>query len=403
MLTTEQLATRGINASGYKTAQQHYALLKKKFILQTINKVKQEDLMKEYKKSFAELQQIILKGDNTSDESKKLANELLESIEQFADAQLTNQNTQNALKDAYDKITKRKVSSRAKDPVKAYLDRVKKHQDLIFNIIDKQGFLNQIPLPSNGDLQDITNQASSYLLRYLFKKITSNTVAMNKGNYANSLKGYYQEIGDYKLWEKYIDGISNRSGLKVYHAGSGKVVKDGKEIDTELDIVISNLDNLQEILEANEEVKTDILIGSVYDMQELNTNLINKINWFGEQTKAWDFPNKYQRFGARAIGNRAELFKQFLSTPEAQLNEKGESFQALQGMQFLAYYKNILLALGPANVIMGIGGNRMWMCDFIKTFREMQYLLAFDGGRKNPLNQHISLTQLYNKNISVFD
>ena len=41
------------------------------------------------------------------------------------------------------------------------------------------------------------------------------------------------------------------------------------------------------------------------------------------------------------------------------------------------------------------------MGDFIKNFRQANYLLAFSGGGKNKLNNHIILTQLYNKSINV--
>jgi hypothetical protein len=58
-----------------------------------------------------------------------------------------------------------------------------------------------------------------------------------------------------------------------------------------------------------------------------------------------------------------------------------EDYSSLNSARFLARFKNILLALGPANVLFSSNGYRQWMCDFIHDFRQKGYLLAF--ARKN--------------------
>lgn len=400
ILTTVELAKRGIDASGYKSAQKYYGDLKAKLIRQSVNRVKREGIHKTYKKINEEIEKEVLNGINNSQEMIEEAEKLLMQVEEIGNKILLDENIKSHVSNIVNKIRNKKVNSNRtkKNNERIYLDRLKRDQKIIFEQINKADFLQKCNLPTSGDTKDIENQISSYLVRYLYQQIVGNNLNINKQNYINSLKGYYQEISDYGILDKYFSNVN----MNTFHTGGVGIsskANNKNTIDTELDLIVSKIDNVEKILIRNENLKQDISALSNLEFQELDKEFIKRIEWFGEQTKAWNL--KTNKF-LYPIGNRANLLSTFLKTSEAQV-ENGKSYQALQGIQFLAQYKNILLALGPTNVIMGTGGKRMWMADFIQIFREMNYLLAFSGGSKNPLTNHIILTRLYNKNIGIYD
>jgi predicted RecB family endonuclease len=87
----------------------------------------------------------------------------------------------------------------------------------------------------------------------------------------------------------------------VHHSGGAKI----NNIDTELDIIISSIDDLNDILSKNLTVTQKIEIN-----KKIPQNLIDDISWFGEQSKSWII-NEHATWANYSIGNRSNLLNSF--------------------------------------------------------------------------------------------
>ena len=52
-----------------------------------------------------------------------------------------------------------------------------------------------------------------------------------------------------------------------------------------------------------------------------------------------------------------------------------------ENLAFMAQYKNIIEALGPATLLYSSGAGRQWTYEFIRDFRNRNYYLLFAYGR----------------------
>ena len=331
----------------------------------------------------------LLQNTETNTQMTEKASSLLEQVETAVVKQLENNSGTQELYSLLEKIrdSGRTTGNFKKSADERLLDRIKKHQKEILVHMPIDTILKEISLPpagEGGDITDIVNQITSYYTRLIYQKLmNSPDLNLHKENYIQSLKGYYTELSEYEVLSKYFEGL-----LNTFHSGSVKI----NNLDTEMDLVFSNINNISEILEKNLSINTTIEGLNSSSIQQGLADMREQINWFGEQSKSWQL--KTNKF-SYSIGHRANLLNSFLSESNA------SDQSALQGIQFLARQKNILLALGASNVLINTGGERQWMGDFIKNFRQANYLLAFSGGGKNKLNNHIILTQLYNKSINI--
>lgn len=391
MLITSQLEKVGINTIGYSRAQNHYNALKKKMIQSIKNNEQMQSARSKAIKSFNEdIEKTIVQDMDTNDRMTEKAEALLKELETSVVKWLDdNQNIPAELQSLLKKIqdSGRNNDKRIKKSAdERLLDRIKKHQKEILALMPLDAVIQDISLPQeNGaDISDITNQITSYYTRLIYTSVMSNSdLNIHRQNYVQSLKGYYTEISEYEVLSKYFEGLIN-----TFHSGSKKV----NNVDTELDLVFSELNDLEDIMSKNVSIIARIEGLTSKDQFRTLEEIQNSINWFGEQSKSWQLKtNKW----SYSIGHRKNLLSSFLTEPNA------SKYGSLQGIAFLARQKNILLSLGATNVLINTGGKRQWMDQFIKDFREANYLLAFSGGGKNPLSSHIVLTKLYNKNIPV--
>ena len=232
-------------------------------------------------------------------------------------------------------------------------------------------FRTNVPM---ADVSDLTNHGIAYFNRLVYSKLTNNidTLAPTFFPRALTLGGFYQEAFEYEGLKKLLSSYSN---IKIYHAGSKNI---------EMDVLISSLDNIDAILNKNIEITKVIELSD--DQLDVEKELLSKINWFGEQVKGWSLNSGALTYN---IGYRQFLFNAFLGA-----NGEGAEYNSIAAANFLAKFKNILLSLGPSNVLFAAGSQRLWMSDFIAQFRQKNYLLTFERPNDHgAMTAHVVLDQ----------
>ena len=250
MLITSQLEKVGINTIGYSRAQNHYNALKKKMIQSIKNNEQMQSARSKAIKSFNEdIEKTIVQDMDTNDRMTEKAEALLKELETSVVKWLDdNQNIPAELQSLLKKIqdSGRNNDKRIKKSAdERLLDRIKKHQKEILALMPLDAVIQDISLPQeNGaDISDITNQITSYYTRLIYTSVMSNSdLNIHRQNYVQSLKGYYTEISEYEVLSKYFEGLIN-----TFHSGSKKV----NNVDTELDLVFSELNDLEDIMSKN--------------------------------------------------------------------------------------------------------------------------------------------------------
>lgn len=391
----------GINDKGYSDAVRHYSLLKERMIKQIIENTKQSAEIKNFAYKLNQdlsrdlFNKINSKEKNESGE-KKRAGELMKYVDGLVEQTLVGSpaNVQDKLKTIVTDIQEKKVRKNTKDLNRLYLNRIKSQQKNILNSVNIKSFLPpNMEKFSNGATTDITNQVSSYFTRALVKRLWNEQMFsgldIHRESYINSLSGFYKEDADYNLYLKFFEKVGSK--LKVYHTGGETVsISSGKKVQTELDILVTKINNLQEALQRNETFKERLLTLRNEDIADLQKHLLNQINWFGTQTKSWSLDTGFKSYG---IGQRSALYSDFTSESGVARNN-GKPVSQLQSIQYLARVRNIMLALGPANAIFSTGEGRMWTADFISKFRELNYYLAFNK-HSDKLTSYVILKRMY--------
>lgn len=379
----QNLLNTPIDTSGYDQAMTHYRNLKDKMLDQITNSAKAKLQAGEYQKFINDVDSLILQNASGWGEGYQSAQQTLSSIEAAVANLIASGSTAGAQqvlesihKQVYDKKNK------IKNAQQTFKQKLNLNKDLIFAElgIDNKFIENMIGVQGrSGDISDIIAQASSYFIRYLYSQLF-NEKSFAEGSrfkYAMSLGGYYKELHEYEALEKVLNNF-----LNIYHTGGTKV--GGR--DTEMDIFISTLNNLETGLNQNVEVTQ--MISSLQEppgIEDILTSLSQQIDSFGEQVKSKSL-GKSDTF---EIGNRADLYSTFLS-------EGGNEYSSLQALHFLARFKNILLSLGVSNVLFSSNNKRQWMVDFIEDFRRQAYLLSFvRPTNKDKLTSKVGLEQLY--------
>lgn len=200
--------------------------------------------------------------------------------------------------------------------------------------------------------------------------VNSLKLDMNRDSYARSLTGYYLENAEYQALSEYFKKAESQ--IQVYATGSSKI----NNIDTEIDTMLSVLSNVEQAFNHTENFKS--MIEGLTPGEIIPENIINKLDSWGEQSKAWDLSTKKYSYG---IGHRSSLLNDFNSQVKYNYNLQ------LQSMWYLSRYKNILLSLGPTNIFFRTGNSRMWTADFIQEFRQDGYALAFELKNKKPTTE----------------
>lgn len=334
----------------------------------------------EYKKLFEQLENDLLKETSDTFEARGMIQKNLDRLELAAAFMLDgNNNCQQILQEINQDIKNSTDSLEEKrEQLKIMLKN--KTSKILQTFAIEDNFFKDL-LGEGQYSADLINQARSYFIRALyshlfFKDDQDMGILNSRFHYITIMAGLQKELTEYRLIEEHIQKLSSQQ--KVYHSGSK---------NTELDIVISSLQDLEEIISKNTEISDEIFAYKNQDIALLQTDLLDKINWFGTQVKSKTLKpsGKTDQF---SIGNRKILFEQF--------KQESNEYSVLQSMHFLARFQNILLTLGPANVFMSTNNKKQWMTSFITEFRRNNYLLSFQRkDKKEPLTQEVVLEQLY--------
>lgn len=383
----QDLLNEPIDTSGYDLAYQHYTDLKNKMIDQIMANAKKKLSAQSYDKFQDDVENLILQDGSKWGEAYGKAQQALQNIEDGVAKIIEDGDTSGitqTMSNINEKIQAKNLN--VKQSQKMLKSELRKNQDLIFNElgIDNNFIINMLATSNtNGDISSLISQASSYLVRYLYESLFGggSIASGSKFKYAMSMGGFYKELAEYETLYKALDQYIN-----TYHSG-GIHLSGGKE--SEMDLFFSQAVDAVEGL--NQNVMINQYISAFEEppgSKDLMQELMNKIDFFGEQVKSRTL-GKSLTF---SIGHRAELYSSFLA-------ENGANpYSSLQALHFLARFKNILLSLGPANVLFSSNGQRQWMADFISTFREQSYLLSFlRSSDKDPLTNHVGLEQLYSQ------
>lgn len=385
----QELQNKSIPEEGYQQAIRHYTNLKDKMLDQITAQAKGPKLTQSAQKFRESLEKDLLKEATNWGESYVYASDVLDAIPNAAARVLESADTSEF----------QQIINRLREKTKA-LNKSIQEQNLYFktqlrqqqsNLLQSLGinndFINTLLGSANvkvGDLADLQAQVISYFTRYLYVSLFPDAndfmagdsafqlnIFNSRTKYIYSMGGFYKELCENNILTNKLSHF-----LNVYHGGPKK---------NELDVIITELDDIGAALSGNEELVQTIEALNDTTMNEIIEGLYQDINWFGEQVKS-------STLGASTIfhiGNRQQLFNSFI-------DEGASEYSSLQALHFLARSKNILLALGAANVLMSTNGQRQWMADFITEFREKGYYLSFlRSNDKSPLTAQVALEQYY--------
>lgn len=365
---------------GYTNAYKYYKALKDKMLDQVVTNIQLNGLLKGgYDSMKSEVETNILSNVSSYWEGRSAALDALDAMEEYVKQMIANQDI-SGVRNLMQELTSQASAKNGEitQQTQALKAALKANQTLIFSQlgIDQSILLNAIKT-TTGDTTDILNQLSSYFIRYLYNQLFAQFQISSRFKYEMALAGFYKEATEYEVLSEHLSKVIN-----VFHAGSH---------NTELDIIITSLDNMEAALEGNTSITKIITAG---DFSDIEQDLVSKIEWFGEQVKSWSLNSNQKTYH---IGNRADLFKAYLT-------EKGvnEDYSTADSARFLARFENILLALGPTNVLFSSNNNRQWMCDFIFDFRMKNYFLAFGRSTdKSPLTPAVNLEQYFTEKKNI--
>ena len=383
----QDLINIGISTEGYQNAIEHYNNLKDKMINSFYDRVESSGIANEYNNLTQKIENEIAKNASSFSKSYQEAQETLDVVRKVADAILENKETRNSVESVLKEIQEKTKSKEGEvKNIQQYLKiQLNNNREKVFQALKKDSSIIKYMLKtsnSNADINALSAQASSYFIRYLYKQLFNDkNILMSNYKYLLSMGGFYKEIAEYEALEKMIGSYSN-----IIHSGDIKV--GGK--DSPVDILISQLDNAEKVLNADYQITKTIssLDNKKINIQQLKDQLLKDIEWFGVQVKS----SSLGKSDIFKIGSREQLYSQFIQ-------EGGNKFSTLESAHFLAQFKNILLSLGQSNVLFSANNKRYWMSDFISDFRKQNYLFTFfRSNDKSELSKTVSLEQLYTKN-----
>lgn len=370
-------------SSDYDQAQRYYIDLKNKMLDDIMNKVKISPLLRISPLELRDKIETNILQNATNWQSSFIEGKgALDRVEAEVSKILENQDT-SGIKSLMEELQKKakeldvdgdKYTRHLKDLLKANQKKIIEQ-----TLSDRQFFTSMLSSSPSADATDITNQLSSYFARYLYSQIMESQEISSRAHYELSLGGFYKEAAEYEILNKKLGKL-----LNVFHAGSR---------NTELDILITSLDNIETALKGNEQITKIISAGDFSDVQQ---DLINQITWYGEQVKGWSLD---ANTNVHSIGNREELFQAFLNEQNVE-----QSYDTVAAARFLGRFKNILLALGPTNVLFSSGGRRQWMSDFLADMRARSFVLVFGRpNMKSPLTNKVNIERVMTQKGNIRD
>ncbi len=202
---------------------------------------------------------------------------------------------------------------------------------------------------NNGfDISDILNQVRSFRNRFVLD------MRKSANYYIRSTKGFFREALIHQAFYNLAERIDNIPD-KIVHAGG---MKNEQNVDTIYDEYISFFNNVGQDFQTTVNMKVGEGMG------------------FGIQSKSWQTP--WERIGARnsyyrySMGNKGDLLAAFSTFPN-------QSW--VNAVYFLE--KNLITAIGKAQVGFSTGKNFYWTADLISNMRQAGYYFAFIYNKQN--------------------
>lgn len=376
MVQWQKLMSSGWSTD-YESASHYYSQLKNKMINEMVLSAKIDKKIANASNDLRQHFEHMLSQNVNNQQSRNAAEQLVQNVDE-AVVQVLESNNKSLMNKTLRDITSR--IKRTGGFKESYINRIrnklKKDAGLIMSDPAFGGHkaMRQLLGSINGStVTEIKSQLISYYLIKLYTVINNWKTNPEIASYINSLSGYFVEESELQELQKAFSKII--PSMNVTPLGGENL---------EIDILISNINNVKEAFNQQYQGAYSILLQS----PNIQTDLLNAINVYGEQVKSWTFDKG--GFAQKSIGSRHEL--------RAGLDPQEQS--SLVGMYYLSKYRNILFALGPQNVLFRTGSNRYWTCDFIKTFRKQNYLLSFARG-KGILSNSVVLEQIRDESIAA--
>ena len=261
--------------------------------------------------------------------------------------------------------------------------------------IIKKTLTSVIDNPSRGTdsntLHDMVNKANQLFRIALSATLQEKKVYILKGWPMRTMQGYLREQSELNALRKRFENTP----VKITHGGSKKV----NNVETLFDNIISFIDYSDKAFTGQVNgTSTQGLKDS-----ELANSLLPKIQFYGEQVKSFNITlDKVTKKGALAghrIAGNQKLLSELISSAE------NKNYITLkENLAFMAQYKNIIEALGPATLFYSSGAGRQWTYEFIRDFRNRNYYLLFaygKGGITSTIELNMPLVKSYKTNQTI--
>ena len=360
--------------AGYAQAQQHYAKLKEQFLAQletNLLKGGKEELQQFKQRLEDELVESHLKEDSDSGRSagqivNQIFNELVEAFNADEDIQTWKQSALEILRDAgyKNKELTEEEKKKLNQALRAEIN------DTITVKLKKMllKFLRKNTTGSSANAKNrysaVLSSANTFLLTYLKASFSEAATYKIYGWPMKTLAGYINEDLAYRGLQK----IFKDTNMHISPGGTRKG-PGGKAI--EMDNIISSVQSLSGL---NQQLT--ITTDTDKFLEDYDSNL-SQIKYFGEQVKSFSL-TEIKAQNRERIANRADLRDAYVGSAQ----DLGLVKKVQYNRKFMSLYRNILTTFRPDTLFFTGKNQKMFMNDFIASFRKQGFLLQLEWDPK---------------------
>lgn len=368
----------------YPQAQKWYKQLREKFSTELAEQVELES-GSQSKKTIEELEQaLVTEARPTKSPKEKLQTIMTQFVKELDNNGLNVAEAANTIRQDLNKSGE-KIENQ---------ERVIREQ-LLNKIIDQfkeSGQLEQMLLISIGKTtapgasSDEIGERYEVLLQNtinLLRRVIVQTINENSYSYYTTLltlAGYVYEDMEYQALTDIFSNITQN--IQVKPGGALKVK--GKQ--THADNLITLVDPFVEDLKKGFTRQTEVIRKNPLKMTAAKQKeLLNQINYFGEQVKTFSLQGGYKRTGniyGLRISEQTDMFNEFMSSS----NDSSYIYHTANNIKFVGRYRNILRSFGTDTLLFATKDGRYFMDDFIMEMRRNNYYMMFglDTKTKQP-------------------
>lgn len=368
----------------YPQAQKWYKQLREKFSTELAEQVALES-GNQSTKTIEELEQaLVTEVGTTKNPKEKLQTIMTQFIKELDNNGLNVAEAANTIRQDLNKSGE-KIENQ---------ERVIREQllDKIIGQFKESGKLEQMLLVSIGKTtapgasSDEIGERYEALLQNttnLLRRIIVQTINENSYSYYTTLltlAGYVYEDMEYQALTDIFGNITQN--VQVKPGGALKVK--GKQ--THADNLITLVDPFVEDLKKGFTRQTEVIRKNPLKMTAAKQKeLLNQINYFGEQVKTFSLQDGYKRTGniyGLRISEQTDMFNEFMSAS----NDSSYIYNTANNIKFVGRYRNILRSFGADTLLFATKDGRYFMDDFIMEMRRNNYYMMFglDRTTKQP-------------------